>query len=83
MRRTLLGCCAGCINMARNSSDHCNNKYSDRLNCKGCRLHTKSLPMGTTTLGGCRPDCTVTCRCLQDVTEQEIQNHICKYRRSK
>nr|DAD77515.1 MAG TPA: hypothetical protein [Podoviridae sp. ctaNW81] len=83
MRRTLLGSCEGCINISPDSSKHCNNKYPDHMSCKGCRLHTKPSRMGTTAIGGIKHDCTICCRCLQDATSEELEAHVCKYRRSK
>ncbi len=82
MRRTLLGCCEGCKHMTYGPSENCNNRYPKKQTCKGCRLYTDPMPMGT-TLNGPPTGVTITCRCLQDATEQEIQNHVCKYRRSK
>lgn len=87
MRRTLLGCCEGCKHVCNGPGDNCNNKKLS--GCKGCRLHTKPLPMGGRESEPTIPEnksvmChQVTCRCLQDATEQEMQNHVCKYRRSK
>lgn len=87
MRRTLLGSCEGCKHSYSSDLD-CNNKHN-QLSCKGCRLHTKPLPMGGRENKPAIPEygpvvCTlVTCRCLQDATSEELEAHVCKYRRSK
>lgn len=87
MRRSLLGCCEGCKHMTYGPGSNCNNSGS--LGCKGCRLHTKPLPMGGRESEPTIPEhgpvmCHhTTCRCLQNATEQELKTHICKYRRSK
>lgn len=87
MRRTLLGCCEDCKHSS-DLSNNCNNNHN-ALSCRGCRLHTKPLPMGGREVEPAIPEygpvisTLVTCRCLQDATEQEVKTGVCKYRRSK